>query len=311
MRKIFFWLSALLLLSWGGTQYWPVSVHICGSASEEGFSIRMPLKDKRRLEYFFRDVCFLNAWAYTLLGSKPMSIHQYRKPWATLRYFLFHPEMKSILLECLWPPKFYELCHLLDPEQLKIQLGWDTLNRYISYFPHSRFALYTSDPSDEGIVVLTVIDKVKFIKIVEQHLEDFQHVLQAQTVTPEDLFDNKKLQTFLKDLNTNSLLGTVLGFGRENAQLFHKYRELNLPEWPLVSPWQDEELMHLEKLNQKTISFQPWDLSDLFYPPFVCDPHSEETQQLRQTYREERGKIIQYYEGKDIVEATLSLFNRE
>lgn len=309
MKKVLFLVLAALVLTWGGIQYWPVTVHICGSTPEGNFSIQMPLKDKKRLEYFFRDVCFLNAWAYTLMGSKPMSIHQYRKPWAAVRYLVFHPEIKDILLECFWPPKFYEICHLLTPEQFKIKLGWDTLNKYVPYFPNSRFVLYTSDSHNDGIVVLTLVDKIKFMNMVKQHLEDFLPVLHVQEIEPEDLFDNKKLHLFLKSLNTNGLFGTVLGFGRENAWLFHKYREMDLPEWPMASPWPDEEVLNLEKLNQKDISFQSWDLSDLFYPRFACDPESAETKQLKQIYREEREKIIGYYKGKDVVEATLSLLN--
>lgn len=198
----------------------------------------------------------------------------------------------------------------MTPEQLKIKLGWDTLNKYVRYFPNSRFVLYTSNPNDDEIVVLTLIDKIKFIKTVKQHLEDFQAVLLKQAIAPEELSDNGKLRRFLKGLNHEGFSGTLLGFGRNNAWLFYKYRGMDLEEWPMVSPWPDEEIVNLEKLNQKDISFQPWDLSDLFYPRFACDPQSEETKQLKQTYREERGEIVKYYEGKDLVEATLSLFNR-
>ena len=239
-----------------------------------------------------------------------MSLHQYRQPRFAAQRLLFHPEIKNILLECFWPPKFYEICYLFNPEQLKINWGWDTLNKYIRYFPNSRFVLYTSPPSEEGIVVLTVVDKIKFLKTVKQHLEDFQELLRAQAIAPEDLLDNTILHLFLKSFKSNGLFGTVLGFGKENAWLFHKYYEMDLPEWPMSSPWPDEEIVNLEKLNQKDTSFQPWDLSDLFYPRFACDPQSEETKRLQQTYREERERIVEYYEGKDIVEATLSLLNQ-
>ena len=74
----------------------------------------------------------------------------------------------------------------------------------------------------------------------------------------------------------------------------------------MVSAWPDEESVNLEKLSQKDLSFQPWDLYDLFYPRFACDPESDETKQLKRTYKEEREKIVKYYEGKDVVEATLS-----
>lgn len=315
MKKKFIWITLSLVLLWSGVQYWPVAVHIRGLTPEEDFSIKMPRRDKKRLEYFFRDVCFLNAWAYTLMGSKPMSIHQYRKPWDAVRYLITHPELKEILQECFWPPGFRKICYLLNPEQLKIKLGWEALNKYARYFPNSRFVLYTYCYEEHEIVVLTLIDKIKLIKVVKDHLGDFQSALKNQSIEPEDLTDNAQLYTFLKTLNQDGMgeafSGTLLGFGRDNAWLYHKYRETNLAEWPMVSMWADEQDAQLEQINAKILSFKPWDISDLFYPPFACDPLSEETKQLKQIYKNEKEKIIEYYKGKDVVEATLSLLNQK
>jgi hypothetical protein len=156
-----------------------------------------------------------------------------------------------------------------------------------------------------------VVDKLKLKKIVEQNLEDFQAVLHSLAMQPDDCIDNKKLDEFLMlCCNQEDLIGMLLGFGKQNAQLFCKYKGTPLDERPLISAWPEEESINLEKLIQKDLTFDPWDISDLFYPRFVCDPQSEETKQLKQTYRAEREKIIQYFEGKDIVEATLSLFNQ-
>jgi hypothetical protein len=324
MKKYIFWISALLILTWGGFQYWPVTVHIRGPTPEEDFSIRMPLKDKKSLEFFFREVCFLGAWSYTLAGSKPMSVDVYMKPMATFRRKINSPYLKDTLIDCFLPPSYKHIRFLFTPTQIKIKLGWEVLNKYVaSHFPESRFALYT-DPSNDGdSVCLTLIDKVKFIKIVKQHLEDFQTVLQNQSMAPDDLLDNKKLDTFTMCLTNDGLIGTVLGYGRENARLYQKYHEplvtsgawcrgeVDSENWPMISAWPEEELVNLDQLNQRTADFQPWQLEDIFYPRFACDPESEETKQLKQTYREEREKILKYYEGKDIVEATLSLFNQK
>ncbi len=311
MKRILFFLSTFLVIAYLGGRYWPVTVQIHGSTTDDSFSLRMPLKDKKRLEYFFRDVCFLNAWAYTLMGSKPMSIHQYRKPRATIQYFIDNPELKDILLECFWPPNFRNICFFFNPEQLKIKLGWEALNKYIHYFPNSRFVLYTSDAFNNEIIGLRLIDKKKMAQVVKKNMEDFRQILHAQAIEADDLFDNIKLRRFLKALDHDGYLGTLLGFGRDNAWLYHKYRGMDLAKSPMVSPWPEEEVVNLEKLSQKDITFQPWDLSDLFYPRFACDPDSEETKQLKQTYRQEREAIVKYYEGKDVVEATLSLFNQK
>ena len=78
----------------------------------------------------------------------------------------------------------------------------------------------------------------------------------------------------------------------------------------MVSAWPEEEIVNLEQLNKRIQSFQTWEVTDLFYPRFACDPQSEETKKVKQIYREEREKILKYYEGKDLVEATLNLFSQ-
>lgn len=45
-------------------------------------------------------------------------------------------------------------------------------------------------------------------------------------------------------------------------------------------------------------------------PGFVADNESDETKELRKRYAETREKIFDYYNKKDMVEATLSLFNQ-
>lgn len=310
MKKFVLWPLIALILIWSALQYRPVTLHIRGTRAEDDLFIRMPLKDKKRLDYFFRDVCFLNAWAYTLMGSKPMSIHQYRKPWAAVRYFIQHPELKHFILNCFWPPNFREICLFFNPQQLKIKLGWETLNKYISYFPNSRFVLYSTHSQNKEIVGLILTDKTKLLKTINTYIEDFQTVLENERINPKELVDEEKLFRFLMSIKTDDLIGTLLGFGRENSRLFEKARKLDPQEWPLVSAWAEYEDDYLDMLNQKDRSFKPWDISELFYPPFACDPNSEETKKLKQTYLEEREKIVNYYKGKDVVEATLSLFNQ-
>ncbi len=237
-----------------------------------------------------------------------MSTHQFTNPLAQIRKIINHPNLRYILLNAFWPPNFREICYLVNPEQLKMKLGWKTLNKYFSNFPNSKFALFTYYNDD--IVCLILVDKVKIIKIVQQYFSDFQDTLEAQRIEPWELSNNEKLYLFLKNLKDDGLIGTVLGFGRDNACLYQKYGRMDPQERPMSSIWSDEDDAWLERTGQKDLSFQPWDPSDLFYPLFACDPESEETKHLKQTYREEREKIVKYYEGKDVVEATFSLLNQ-
>jgi hypothetical protein len=299
--------TLLLILCWTAWQDWPTTVQICGP--ERNFSIRMPRKDKKRLEFFFREVCFVGVWSYTLLGSKPMSVDQYTKQTRVVREKMSPVYLKATLFDHFSSLDWRKICYLLNPHHLKMKLGWNTLNKYISHFPNSRFAIFTDNC--ENTMCLTLIDKLKVTRIVEQHLADFQDAFCLLKMTPNALHDNKKLDEFSKYCsNRDDLGGILLGYGRENAKLYCKYKGASPKERPLVSAWLEEESVHLERLSQKDLTFDPWEVSDLFYPRFVCNPESGETKQLKETYRLEREKIIQYYQGKDIVEATLSLLNQ-
>jgi hypothetical protein len=161
------------------------------------------------------------------------------------------------------------------------------------------------------MVGLELVDKKQIITVIKQNIEDFQDALKNQRIEPEELVDHAKLRAFMQSLGHEGFAGILLGYGRDNAWLYYKSLQNNLAVWPMVSAWAEEELVNLEQLNQRIMAFQPWELADLFYPRFACDPQSEETHRLKQTYRKEREKIIQYFEGKDLVEAALSLFNQE
>lgn len=242
------------------------------------------------------------------MGSKPMSIHQYIQPRAAIQRIVHHPELTNILYQCFWPPDIHEIAHLFNPEQLKLKRGWETLNKYIQRFPMKRFSLFTLSSPDSEVVVIAIVDKIKLTQCVSQNFEDFQELLQE--VKPEELLEDNTMYSFLQKISHDGLIGTLLGFGRENAWLFHKCKKIKMSpsERPMQGVWQDEESDYLRHICLKCKSFQPWDVSDLFYPTFACDPLSEETKQLQQNYREERKKIIEYYQGRDVVKATLSLF---
>jgi hypothetical protein len=100
------------------------------------------------------------------------------------------------------------------------------------------------------------------------------------------------------------LIGTLLGYGRENAWLFHR-RDLG-------------ESIHLSRfvdLQGKAASWlgffgkQQIDVSEknLFLPTFIVDANSEETKQLKKNYLAIRKKILNVYSGKDFLVTTLAL----
>ena len=233
-------------------------------------------------------------------------MNHYTKPWVASK------KVSRFLLGSFWEskslPSFREMYFLLQAEQLKIKRGVETLKKYMYFFPDSLFTLITEN-GDNDIVWFALINKKKLVDMVKLHLDDFKTPLQELGINPEQLAENEICLHFIKKLKSEYLIGILLGFGQKNASLYDRYCTNFSADWPLISMWHDEDEEHLRRIHEKEFSCLSWDLTDLFYPYFACDPHSEETKLLKNIYREEREKIIHYFEGKEVVEATLSLFN--
>ncbi len=238
-----------------------------------------------------------------------MSIHQYTKPIVAFKQMIFNPEYIGALIDCFHPLDTGSLMNLLNPEHFRIKNGWKTLNKHLKKLPMTRFHLLTHTSRDNETTVIGIVDKVKLIQTVSQYRDDFQQLLEALQAEPNDLLDDRKLRSFLASLHGDQLIGTLLGYGRENAFLFNRYRKdkVDPVNRPMIGAWQEFESDYLEQIARKNGA---WTLADLFYPTFVCDPNSSETAELKKVYREDRENILTYFEGKDLVGATLSLLCR-
>jgi hypothetical protein len=262
-----------------------VYVQVTGKIPSESFVISMPKKDKYRLEEFFRRYCILEEWAYTLIGVKPVTVSVDSKMQFSLYAFA--------------------------PRNLAAQSGWSIWGKYKHYFQHSKFCIFTDrKPSDPKQNFLVLVDRSQFNQVVQENANNFQSILHLDPCNPAQLLELANYQSFVYEVlrDNNFLLGIILGYGRENARLFQEYSQgKNIvlePIWDLAA--MDQILDHW---NRKSY-FEHWNLSDLFYPSFVSDKESEETRTLRDKYAKARETIVQYYEGKDFLEATFSLLNQ-
>lgn len=262
-----------------------VHVHVAGKTSSESFVISMPMKDKRSLEVFFRRYCFLEEWAYTLIGAKPVT-------------FSVEPEMQFTL-------------YGFAPRNLAILNGWIVWEKYKHYFQHSRFCIFSDQkPTLPRENYLILVDRSQFSQVVYENVNYFQSILHLDSCNPDQLLEQANHRSFLYEVlqDNDLLLGIILGYGRENARLFLECSQgKNIvlePIWGLAAMNR-----MLDQWNRKSY-FEHWNLSDLFYPSFVSDKESEETRALRDKYSNAREAIIQYYEGKDFLEATLALLNQ-
>lgn len=302
---------SLLVLAWQIYDNWPELIVVRGASPKENVFILMPLKDKKRLEFFFREICLSGVWAYTLMGSKPMSWHVFDKPSHSF-YRLFRPSYwKTVFGIDSFAEVIFMVRHHFYFRNYNTKLGWKTLQKYKHYLPNSRFVVIESPLRNrENFFDLFLIDTVQFKTTVQKHLKDFQEILQDESVDPDKLLEKMKTQPMFEVLKDNEMLLAILfGFGRENGIYYEQcVRDREDPDFP----WDDElSYEHLTQMTRRCYSFQPYELSDLYYPPFAAIRGSEETKELVNRYRETKGKILQYYEGKDFVEATLSLLNQK
>ena len=261
-----------------------VDVHVSGERPENSFTISMPRRDKERLEAFLRHYCILEQWVYTLAGVKPVT---------------------------------FSLCHTKFPffdlisQRRKRFLGWNTWLKYQPYFQNSRFTVFPDKGwQSSDWMFITIIDRRQFNEVVRQYSDDFQSVLHLDSLDAERLLEREQGLSFFEDTlqGHDGLIGTVLGYGRNNAWQF--FERSQGKEDMLESMW-DGDLMSqmLDHWNKKP-PFASWDLSHLFYPSCAADKNSEESIAFRKRYQEMRDTIIRYYEGRDFVEVTLSLLNR-
>jgi hypothetical protein len=255
-------------------------VFVSGEIREHDFTISLPYRDKKRLEAFFRHYCLFEQWAYTLVGVKPAT------------FSLFHTKTSTFL----------------SPRKQRL-LGWETWLKYQHYFKNSRFSIFTDQQCSDQMF-LFIIDRKQLNHVLSKYSEDFRSVLHEESFEANQLIERAAHKSFLKEVlhDHHGLIGTLLGYGRENAWKFHE-RELG-KEIILTPLWDEEFLTNiLAHWNEKPCCI-PWDESHLFYPLFAADPTSDESIALRQQYLQAREHILEYYQGKDFVEATLSLFNQ-
>lgn len=289
------WIKCFLLIAGAGVSLWMLFAHFEGEKqvilrvadSVPGSTLTLPLKDKRRLDYLFRELIFCDDLGYTLLGSKPISFGGYLKPFGS-----FNP---IFLYQSLLPGNY------------KMYLAWKTWSKYQHFFASSKHVLWAEkSPWIENGELIILANKKNISHLVDQYKEDFQQILGEELNLERWFQEVGHKPLFIEILHRHEgLIGSLLGYGRENAWLFWKRAQGE--DITISGVWERELQDH--GLAQLTL----WDYlfhnakEKLFYPPFVGDPFSQETQQLKNEYQLTRNKIIQYYEGKDFLEATLQL----
>ncbi len=250
------------------------------------------MNDREALEFFFRIAVAFDSFGYALFGDKPIAISGFYE-WK---------DSSDI--------RFDSIC-----SNVQMRDGWETWKKHEHLFPMKNYILVKCENLvDNDFAAILFINKNAFLKTVQENLSDFRSIL-GDEVSPENL-----LLKFLEceDVfgevlkNHEGLIGTLLGYGRNNAWLFHRRKQITslLENKPYsLNHYSKSLLDELEAINQSLHNFDDREfyyLNFLFMglPGFVAEPDSQETQQLKKKYENQYHEIMRRYVEKDFLEVT-------
>lgn len=249
--------------------------------------LSLSLKDKKRLFCFMHNLFAEDNFAYTLLGSKPVSWACYKKPFPFVDFPMFYDSLKKY--------------------SRTLRLGWKTWLKYRHLFPSALFWVEDSKQYSGWCSILLINEK-QFNNIVNNNKQDFQDVLQREIIDGFQLLQEAKDRSLMNEIlqGHQALLGIVLGYGRDNSWEFLERSEKRGD--PIGWVWDENEYNSEETTCQNSADTDIESYLLLYScPSFAGNPHSEESMALKKDYLQTRQKVINYYKGKDFLETTLSL----
>lgn len=248
--------------------------------------IKLSVRDKEKLFVFFRYLFVDDCFAYPILGSKPLAWACYKKSTPLFELKFGHP---------IWR------CY-----HRQVKEGWKIWSKFKIEFPDIEFIL--EDFSDNnGWASIMLINKEQFNFVVNQNKKDFENVLQRQIKDGYQLLKESKNSSLMDDTlkSHQALMGIVLGYGRNNAWLFHQEAA---KKQPIPCVWGETADMREGEIRVRFASSEIEEaLATESIPSFGGIPDSEESIALKQNYLKTQQKVVEYYKGKDFLEATLSL----
>lgn len=225
-------------------------------------------------------------FAYTLLGSKPVSWACYKKPFPFVDLSTFRDSLK----------KYHRT----------LRLGWETWSKFRHLFPSTSFWVESSK-CDPGRVSILIVNEERFNHVVNNNKQDFQDVLNREIADGFQLLSEAKDHSLMNEVleGHQALLGIVLGYGRDNSWEFLKRSE---KRDPLGCVWDEMNDQRSRGIRTRlgAIDIEGC-LSLESCPTFAGNPNSEESLLLKRDYLLTKQKVINYYKDKDFLEATLSL----
>ena len=173
----------------------------------------IPLRDRERLEYFFRSLFVMDQFGYVLFDDKPISIGCFQR-----KIMNYHNDKKE-----------FHWCYFF-PYNLKMKKGYETWVKYQWLFHLKDYVIKAEEnPWFPCYTNIILINKKLFKETVTNHIKDFEEVL-GRKIDLEKLLQEVIKNYFLKDILAlhDGLIGTILGYGRDNAWKFYKKHQIIL-----------------------------------------------------------------------------------
>ncbi len=262
----------------------------------------IPISDRQKIEAFFRVLLFREGGAYVIFGEKPVAVSGFHSGYGDIKSLTL---FRGRIFRHYW----------------SIKKGLESWKKYSHLFPSKRFII-KEIPIDHDTTLIFLISKENVLKTVRHCYDDFKCVLgnmKPNSIVKKILREDK---AFLNLIKHEAFLGILLGFGRNNAWLFHKrartYYDPN--EFTLiVNPKPEKGFISVEEerayYSEKMKDFPPNSKRCIFnmleLPSFCADLDSEETRELLRNYQLQRDQIHALYSNGNFLEITLRTFTKK
>lgn len=269
----------IAILLWQYSQNRTISLHYLNQQGTT-YTLALPVKERKRLAGLMQKLFAEDSFAYTILGSKPISWATYLNPLPLSDWTRFYDSFSE--------------------HNRTICSGWKTWEKYQHLFPSAH--LWMENPKCyPGWISILIVNEDQFNDVVNKNKRDFQDVLCREIVDGFQLIREAKNRSLTNEVleGHQALLGIVLGYGRDNSW---KFLEGCKKRTPIGCVWEEEAF---DEAPNSTLT--DYYLSLYSCPSFAGDPHSEESLALKTEYLLTRQRVLNYYKNRDFLEATLSL----
>ena len=284
--KIRFWISFLLIafvFSWQLIEQRRQEIRYFDNKGEEKVLV-VPARDRKRLYLLMERLFADDSFAYTVLGTKPIS-------WATYRTIRPITDAETFL-------------DSLRKYHRTFRQGWKTWEKYHHHFPNSNLWAEKSE-RHPGSVSILIANRDHFNTVMRQNKTHFETALNRPITAGDQLLQETRTHSLMDGVlkGHQALLGIVLGYGTENSWKFH---ESCITRRFLGCVWGEPYPEANLEIDPDT-TYTELLMTLYSCPSFTGDPDSEESKALKKSYLKTKQDVLEYYKGKDFLEATLSL----